>query len=205
MIRNACLLLILMMTSSSFAATETPAPAASVYEAKDVPLFQRTCNLNSSPVALAVGEIAAGADCGISTQATLGPVFGYAYRSHGKPFFRANENLRIGLRSMFYLSRPKFEGGWYVAPTLYFTSDNISQTVDGKEYTGGRTSFDLGAPLGYQWVWKSGFNINVGVGPGFSPQHGSYILTNSSGQSKTYNSSDPNFYVSTEANVGLIF
>lgn len=55
--------------------------------------------------------------------------------------------------------------GFYVNPQVGFSFGSVTEddTVDNNF-----TTFSVGAELGYQWAWESGFVLDLGIGPNFT-------------------------------------
>ena len=70
----------------------------------------------------------------------------------------------LGLGYRYYITHAKKEvpNGFYVNPQASFAFGSIKDT-DGTSYSA--TNFGIGAELGYQWVWSSGFTLDLGIGP----------------------------------------
>lgn len=62
----------------------------------------------------------------------------------------------VGLGYRFYITNQGAPRGFYVMPQA------------GYSFGSGNSSIGIGADLGYQWVWDSGFALDVAVGPTYS-------------------------------------
>ncbi|KAA3640558.1 MAG: DUF3575 domain-containing protein, partial [Bacteroidetes bacterium] len=70
----------------------------------------------------------------------------------------------IGAGYRFYITNKNkpAPGGFYVQPQASFSGGSVGDS--GASYT----SFGVGAELGYQWVWDSGFVLDLGLGPNYT-------------------------------------
>ncbi len=60
--------------------------------------------------------------------------------------------------------------GFYVGPGVSFDINNLGDVETGGVVNsrGSVTSLGIGATLGYQWVWDSGFALDLGLGPQYT-------------------------------------
>ena len=70
----------------------------------------------------------------------------------------------VGLGYRYYFTHLKKEvpTGFYINPQASFS---FGSTLDDYESRESATSLGLGAEIGYQWVWSSGFTLDLGIGP----------------------------------------
>ena len=54
--------------------------------------------------------------------------------------------------------------GFYIGPGVSFDFNKLTDDGD----TGSFTLLGVGATLGYQWVWNSGFSLDLGLGPQYT-------------------------------------
>lgn len=141
-------------------------------------------NVRVSPLSMLVGYINAEVDFGLGENFTLGPSLGYWSLSSGVLKLSATN---IGVRGNYYLSGKRISDGWFLGPTLTYLSVSLKETILGVEYTASSSAFAIGAVFGYQWVWESGFNMNLAVGGGYYSTGSTTVLTSASGATKTEN------------------
>ncbi|MGC3979404.1 MAG: DUF3575 domain-containing protein [Paludibacteraceae bacterium] len=67
-----------------------------------------------------------------------------------------------GYRYYFTYAKKQVPSGFYVTPEAFFSFANVKDDAD-ENYTA--TFFGIGAEIGYQWVWASGFTLDLGIGP----------------------------------------
>jgi len=61
----------------------------------------------------------------------------------------------------FYITKKEAPRGFYAQPTVGFGSGSESLTDVSYLQLG------IGVDLGYQWVWESGFALDLGIGPNY--------------------------------------
>ena len=71
----------------------------------------------------------------------------------------------FGYRYFFTHLKTEVPTGFYVNPQASFS---FGSTLDDYESRESATSLGLGAEIGYQWVWSSGFTLDLGIGPMYS-------------------------------------
>lgn len=67
----------------------------------------------------------------------------------------------LGFRYYFTHANKPVPSGFNINPQISYLSG--STTEDDEKYSA--TVFGFGAELGYQWVWESGFVLDLGIGP----------------------------------------
>lgn len=123
---------------------------ASSYELKRV-------NITVSPLGFIIGSFGGGVDFGVSDRITLGAYGSYLSRNIADVYVQGGD---VGARARFYLTGPRLSSGWYLSPSVGYTTVSIgagrrSISVDGPEAKG---------IIGYQWVFDNGINIALGAG-----------------------------------------
>lgn len=113
--------------------------------------------LKINPISLAFGNF------NLSYQRALGKAHAvqiganYWYRIFG------SEVSGLGIRGgyQFFLTTRTKDApeGFYIGPQVSFNS------IKEKETNNSVTAYGVGVMLGYQWVWKSGLCLDLGVGP----------------------------------------
>ncbi len=127
---------------------------------QDLAQDMRQHDFRLAPVALLLGELVATVDFKVAPPLTLGPeVVAYNVTYNG---YNA-ASYALGLRANYKLTGSAFTNGFYLGPYLRYYSINISNY--GNFGAAASTTGALaGLVLGYQWLWKVGFNVNVGAG-----------------------------------------
>ena len=86
-------------------------------------------------------------------------------------FFRTADDLKttgIGITPeyRFYVSKTKDAPRWvYLAPFVRY--QNISSKDTNTDVKTSASIFSLGGIFGHQWIWDSGFSLDLFVGPSF--------------------------------------
>ncbi len=120
----------------------------------------RAANVRVNPLGLMTGTLGAEVDIGIGESFTAGPTASLVSVTVGSTSVSA---FSFGVRSNFYLGGPRFTDGWFVGPSVLYAPMTIS--LGGA--SGTASAFAVGAVAGYQWVWDSGFNINLAGGAAY--------------------------------------
>jgi len=70
----------------------------------------------------------------------------------------------VGLGYRYYITHAKkpVPSGFYVNPQAAFSFGSLDD-VNGEKVS--VTTLGIGAELGYQWAWESGFVLDLGIGP----------------------------------------
>lgn len=118
----------------------------------------QSTNIRVNPLGLLIGMLNADVDFKVGETFTIGPRLGYFSVKAGEVKASA---FAIGARANIYVTGAAFTDGWYVGPS--FTYSRVSFKDGTQEGSGG--SIAIAAVGGYQWVWPSGFNMNLGLGP----------------------------------------
>jgi hypothetical protein len=110
-----------------------------------------------NPISLAFGNINAYYQRAIGKSSAIQIGANYWYR------FLGTEVTGFGVRGgyqFFVTSRTKHSPeGFYVGPHLSYNSLTEKSTDTSVSTTG------VGLMLGYQWIWKSGLSLDLGIGP----------------------------------------
>ncbi len=72
----------------------------------------------------------------------------------------------LGAGYRYYITHAKQEipTGFWVMPEASFAFGSIKNS----DVKGSFTTLSLGAQIGYQWAWDSGFTLDLGIGPHYS-------------------------------------
>lgn len=87
----------------------------------------------------------------------------YLYSFLGKKVNLAGAGL--GYRFYFTYAKKPVPGGFYINPQASFSVGTITNDLD-ESYSA--TMIGFGAEIGYQWVWESGFALDLGIGPSYT-------------------------------------
>jgi hypothetical protein len=124
-----------------------------------------------NPLAFIFGVFNGGFNYGVHEKMTLG-IGGSFVKIHDVTGYGAD------LKMDYFLNGQRFEDSWYVSPRIGYIRVNGSNS-----YVQGA---DLGVIAGYNWLYQSGFLMNVGAGVGYSTLGGRLDGTNISAISGTH-------------------
>lgn len=116
--------------------------------------------IKTNPLALAFGDFNATYERVLNNSSSLQISGHYMFK-----FLSEEVNLGgVGLGYRFYITHAKkpVPAGFHVTPNGVFTFGSV-KNEDGT--TSGAKTFGFGVELGYQWVWESGFALDLGIGP----------------------------------------
>ena len=128
----------------------------------------KTVNLKFNALAAAASIVDVGADFRLTKRFTFGPEFWYSQSHIGF----VDTGYAALARGNFMITGQSFESGMYVSAYAGYAAATISSyqiwNTDGTLLNGnasaGNSGTLMGAMVGYQWVWNTGFNFNVGAG-----------------------------------------
>jgi len=63
------------------------------------------------------------------------------------------------------MTKKPVPGGFYLNPQASISIGTVKNDAD-ESYSA--TIISFGAELGYQWVWESGFVLDLGIGPSYT-------------------------------------
>ncbi len=132
--------------------------------------------IKTNPIALAFGSFNATYEKVLNTKSSVLVSGSYMFK-----FFNVSVNaggLGAGYRYYFTHAKKEVPTGFYVMPEAAFSFGSFKHDDDSKSSF---SSFGIGAELGYQWAWQSGFTLDLGIGPMYHSVTGN----NTSGFSKT--------------------
>jgi hypothetical protein len=69
----------------------------------------------------------------------------------------------IGAGYRYYFTHEK-----KIVPTGFYVNPQLSLGFGSVESDTNITTFSIGAELGYQWAWESGFTLDLGIGPNYT-------------------------------------
>ena len=132
------------------------------------------------PLSLAFGNMNLMYQRGISKSSAIQIGANYWYR------FLGVEVSGFGVRGgyqFFVTNKTKYSPeGFYVGPNLSYNS-LTEKSTDSKATTVG-----VGLLLGYQWIWKSGISLDLGIGP-------MYVFANEEGTENSFEGFLPNVII----------
>src|SRR5690606_3382532 len=114
--------------------------------------------VKTSPLALAFGNFNASYERAISSSSSVNLSANYQYRLFGVDVNALG--LGAGWRYYFTHAKKPVPAGFYVQPQAGVSFGNVGDA--------NYTRMGFGAEVGYQWVWESGFVLDLGVGPQYS-------------------------------------
>lgn len=118
-------------------------------------------NVSINPVVLLQGGILGGPDYAITDRITLGGRLGYASQDYLLAEWAA---ILLGVRGNYYLTGRSLSDSWYVGSALNYQSVAIRAL----SATASLSAIRFDVLGGYQWVWKKGFNLALGIGPNYT-------------------------------------
>ena len=134
----------------------------------------KTINLRASPLTTLLGKFAGQVEFKVAKGWTVGPSV-----SAGFPFSWIGGALGFrtlggGLKSHYYLSESTFEDSFYLGNEIAVSTiwlDREGTTKKGAESYHWEF-LDIGGEFGYQWQFKTGFNLSTGLGLHYAAQMG---------------------------------
>lgn len=116
--------------------------------------------IKTNPLGLAFGNFNATYERVFGTTSSLLIRGQYMYKLLGADVSLAGAGL--GYRYYFTHAKKPVPAGFYVNPQLAFSFGKVNDETEGN-YSASTIGF--GAEIGYQWVWESGFVLDLGIGP----------------------------------------
>lgn len=120
--------------------------------------------IKTSPLALAFGNFNATYEKVLNEKSSFLVSANYQYRLFGVDVNAFG--VGAGWRYYFTHANKDVPAGFYIQPQAGANFGN----VDDFNYT----SIGFGAEIGYQWVWSSGFVLDLGIGPQYTILSGDY-------------------------------
>ncbi len=123
-------------------------------------LNAQTNVLKTNPLGLAFGNFNATYERVLGTSSSILFRGQYMYR-----FLGVKVNMGgVGLGYRYYITHAKkpVPGGFYVNPQAALSFGSV---YDDNDVATSGSTIGIGAELGYQWVWESGFVLDLGIGP----------------------------------------
>lgn len=123
--------------------------------------------VKTNPLGLAFGNFNATYERVLGTSASVLIKGKYMYKLLG-----VEVNLvggGAGFRYYFTHAKKPVPGGFYINPQVQFATGSVTDD-DGEKLSA--STFGFGAEIGYQWVWESGFVLDLGIGPMYTTAKG---------------------------------
>ena len=119
--------------------------------------------IKTNPLGMAIGYFNATYERVLGTSSSVLISGQYTYKLLGTEVSFAG----FGLGYRYYITHTKkpVPGGFYINPQVAFSFGSVTDDDDNKYDA---KSVGFGAEIGYQWVWASGFVLDLGIGPMYS-------------------------------------
>lgn len=116
--------------------------------------------IKTNPFSLAFGNFNATYERVLNSSSSFLVQGNYMYKLFGLDVTAGG--LGLGYRYYFTHAKKQVPSGFYVNPEAGFSLGSVKY-ADGTKAS--FSTFGVGAELGYQWAWTSGFTLDLGVGP----------------------------------------
>lgn len=123
--------------------------------------------VKTNPLGLAFGNFNATYERVLGTSASVLIKGQYLYRLFGVDVSLAGGG--VGFRYYITHAKKPVPGGFYINPQAQFAFGSVTNEDD--EKLNART-IAFGAEIGYQWLWESGFVLDLGIGPMYTMAKG---------------------------------
>ena len=119
--------------------------------------------VKTNPLGMAFGDFNATYERVLGTSSSVLIKGQYMYKLLGTDVSLAG----FGLGYRYYITHANkpVPGGFYINPQVAFSFGSVT---DDDDYKYDAKSVGFGAEIGYQWVWTSGFVLDLGIGPMYS-------------------------------------
>ncbi len=149
-----------MSSAQATEAKETSVPESPAVKSTDS-ARSTAFNLRFAPLGFIFGSYSLNFDFAVGDRITVGPYLNYFnYNLLGLGI----SSVGGGVAMMYYLSGPRLSSSWYLSPEVGFGANSLS--LNGA--TSSVAGLQARATVGYQWVWRSGFNLQLGAGVQYS-------------------------------------
>lgn len=123
--------------------------------------------VKTNPLGLAFGNLNATYERVLSESSSLNISASYFYGFAG---IDVNSiGVGAGWRYFFTHKKKPVPAGFYVQPQVALSFGSVTDDFD-DEFN--YSTFGVGAEIGYQWVWDSGFVLDLGIGPMYTTYTG---------------------------------
>jgi hypothetical protein len=116
--------------------------------------------IKTNPLALAFGNFNATYERVFGTSSSLLVRGQYMYKLLGVDVSLVGAGL--GYRYYFTHAKKPVPGGFYINPQAAFSFGKVNDDTEGNYSV---STIGFGAEIGYQWLWESGFVLDLGIGP----------------------------------------
>ncbi len=119
--------------------------------------------VKTNPIALAFGRFNATYEKVLDSKSSVLISGNYMFK-----FFGLDVNAGgVGLGYRYYFTHAKKDvpTGFYVNPETSFSFGSVRVETENASNRTSFASLGLGAEVGYQWAWSSGFALDLGIGP----------------------------------------
>jgi hypothetical protein len=123
--------------------------------------------VKTNPLGLAFGNFNATYERVLGSSSSILVKGQYMYKLFGVEVNLAGGGL--GYRYYFTHAKKQVPGGFYINPQVTFAFGSVTNDAN-ETYSASTVGF--GAELGYQWVWESGFVLDLGIGPMYTSAKG---------------------------------
>lgn len=126
--------------------------------------------IKTNPIGLAIGNFNGTYERVLNDKSSVLVSANYLYRLFGIDV----SSLGAGVGYRYYLTHGKkaVPTGFYLQPQIGFGAGAITATREDEEQRIRYYTFSLGAEIGYQWSWESGFTLDLGLGPNITTFRG---------------------------------
>ncbi len=116
--------------------------------------------VKTNPISLAFGSFNASYERVLNSSSSVVVSGNYMYKLFGSEVTAGG--LGAAYRYYFTHAKKAVPAGFYIAPEASFSFGSVKYN---NQDSAGFSSFGIGAEVGYQWVWSSGFTLDLGIGP----------------------------------------
>lgn len=119
-----------------------------------------------NPIALALGGFNATYEMVLNSHSSMLFSGSYAFNLLGEDVSVAG--LGVGYRYYFTHKKTEIPSGFWLTPQVGFETGSLKDGSNKESVY----AFALGAQIGYQWAWKNGFTLDIGIGPSYANMSG---------------------------------
>lgn len=128
--------------------------------------------IKTNPLALAFGNFNATYEKVLNTKSSVLFSANYMYKLFGEDISAGG--IGAGYRYYFTHAKRAVPTGFWVTPEAAFAFGNVKANESNVSIT----TFSVGAQIGYQWAWDSGFTLDLGIGPNYTIINGDLDKSN---------------------------
>ncbi len=119
--------------------------------------------IKTNPIALAFGSFNATYEKVLDSKSSVLISGNYMFKFFGVDVKAGGVGL--GYRYYFTHAKKDVPTGFYVNPETAFSFGSVNVKTEDASASASFASLGLGAEIGYQWAWSSGFALDLGIGP----------------------------------------